>query len=95
MKIRTLLSALFTPTIHAERDSLKLHCASLRATLERKDCQVADLADRLQKMSLVAKHAINRAEAAEAQLADIHGRVDSMALVYPWLNEERKAATNA
>lgn len=92
--IRALLSSLFSPavaTLRADRDLLRLECAALRADNAEKDRKLADASQRIQKLALVAIPAINRYEAAESQLAGLRGRIEPMALVYPWLNEEVSA----
>jgi hypothetical protein len=88
MRILTMLSALLTFPACAERDSLQIQCASLRATLDRKDLQIEELADLLRKTGAVAKYAINRAESSEAQLAELRDRIGAMAMVYPWAAEK-------
>lgn len=89
--IRSLLSSLCSPsvaTLRADRDLLRLECAALRADNAEKGRHLADASQRIQKLALVALTAINRAEAAESQIAALRRRLEPMALVYPWINEE-------
>lgn len=83
MTLRALLSFLLSPApaiVRAERDLLRSQNTSLKLALAERD-------QRIHKLGVVATLAINRAERAEEQLADLRGRAETMALVHPWARE--------
>ena len=83
MTLRAILSSILSPAdviVRVDRDLLRSQNTSLKLALAERD-------QRILKLGVVATIAINRAERAEAQLADLRGRAETMALVHPWARE--------
>lgn len=67
----------------SERHRMQRQIDSLRSRNKAKDRQISDLSERARKLGKVAHAAINRAEASESQFAELRGKFEAMAMVYP------------